>query len=177
MSELWGGPAFAGSPRKPPGMASNYAKTKNVVYKSEHVRYNSFEVSPPQPGDHDYHVRSHATNFARGGTRCNKGKDWIRDPLSGAWFRQEWFETPGLSPKGQRLTYRPVTRFKEGYADRPSIGEGDLGVTTVRSLSRTFSAPGEMSMVASTGRSATAGASARSRRVPTLSQSADPWRG
>uniref|UniRef100_A0A7S0AMM5 Uncharacterized protein n=1 Tax=Pyrodinium bahamense TaxID=73915 RepID=A0A7S0AMM5_9DINO len=109
-------------------ISANLWKTKSAPYKNQHVLFQALETNPPRPGDGDYWWRSHATNFARGGVKCSKGHSWVRDPLSGAWFRKDWTDAPGLTRVGQRpgtqarLPYDPnVTCYTQGASEGPRL--------------------------------------------------------
>eukprot|EP00931_Biecheleriopsis_adriatica_P045967 TRINITY_DN26361_c0_g1_i1.p1 TRINITY_DN26361_c0_g1~~TRINITY_DN26361_c0_g1_i1.p1 ORF type:complete len:183 (+),score=12.35 TRINITY_DN26361_c0_g1_i1:29-550(+) len=118
-------------------LSGNHFKTKNTRYLNEVAIFNKLTSNPYRFSDHDIESRSFATNFARGGIHCNKGQTWIRDIVTGVWFRKDHFDRPSLNYTTRKaMDYNPgLTCYLQGRHERPGLG-------TDETLRRCSSAPG-----------------------------------
>lgn len=129
---------------------ANRHKTMHATHANEHVNSSLYNLQfdRPKKGDPDYLWHSHATTFARNGVQ-HQGSCYVRDPLSGAWFK----DAPGRRREYHHSGSNLTMKISESHE---RIGKnGAEGVT--HSLWAAPCPPGSMQKVAST----------RPRGVPT----------
>eukprot|EP00931_Biecheleriopsis_adriatica_P045968 TRINITY_DN26361_c0_g1_i2.p1 TRINITY_DN26361_c0_g1~~TRINITY_DN26361_c0_g1_i2.p1 ORF type:complete len:163 (+),score=9.27 TRINITY_DN26361_c0_g1_i2:29-490(+) len=98
-------------------LSGNHFKTKNTRYLNEVAIFNKLTSNPYRFSDH--------------------GQTWIRDIVTGVWFRKDHFDRPSLNYTTRKaMDYNPgLTCYLQGRHERPGLG-------TDETLRRCSSAPG-----------------------------------
>lgn len=106
------GPLMAHNPQMqrpqtgPSLMALNKVKTLNVGFQNDHIIYKNMPVQrSTKMHNEDYGVRCRASSFARAGVSY-QGKHYMRDPVTGTWFKNEAEKQRVLHHSNSDLAFR-----------------------------------------------------------------------